>query len=124
MALTVDLVPRFNARNGHHRAGELQVWVRRLAQLLRLAHLRTRKTRTLEVDDPVVWPRRWRPRLEERSQDEVRRRQLEQRRDAQRALAGAGHRHRSPTLPGAKNRALISVDAYERGVFRISGYKT
>jgi len=36
---TIDLVPGFNERNGHHYAGELQVWMRHLTQRLRLAHL-------------------------------------------------------------------------------------
>lgn len=64
--LTIYLIAGFDARNGHRRARKLQMWVRRLVQLLRLAYLRAGESRALEVDDPVIEPGRWRPGLEER----------------------------------------------------------
>jgi hypothetical protein len=102
-ALTVDLVSGFDTRNRDHCVPELQVRVSRLVQFLRLSHLRARECRALNVDHPVVEPGRRRPRLEERPQHQVRRRQLEHRRDAERALTWASRRHRGPALPGAEN---------------------
>jgi hypothetical protein len=106
---TVDLVPGFDTRGRHHGTRELQVRVGRFVQFLRHAHLRAGECGALDVDHPVVEPRRRRPWLEERPQHQVRRREFEHRRDAERALAGSGRRHRGPALPGAENGALVSV---------------
>lgn len=52
----MNLVTGFDAWDGHHRAHELQMRLSRLVQLLRLAHLRTGESVTLNDDTQLSSP--------------------------------------------------------------------
>lgn len=80
--------------------------MRYVVQLLALPHTASREHRILKIDYPVIETRRRYTRSEERAQNKVRRRQREKWTDAKCALAWAGRRKRSPTLPGSENRTL------------------
>lgn len=87
---------------------------------LRLPWHTSRESRVVQIQNPCVSIEGDVSRIgtidggdkaEERSKDDVRRSKREGRKDAQRTLTRASARECSPTLSGAKDRALIAVVA-------------